>query len=178
MAKTICLADISQAGHKNSIKTKEILSKMEIKKLRFDENNKSIVICMEFTQEVEGNVWATGTNNFKRNAIAKLVCCTNRRNTINITNALMPSTASTSKSLLALDKHVIKKLDQLFKKHTYVLAKKRKTCKDYDWLCDLNEAKEIPIGNTYKPVTIFVKHIDEVEKRVLRKKTKSAISSQ
>ena len=56
--------------------------------------------------------------------------------------------------------------------HAIAQKKKEQLSKDFDWLCDLSEDKGIHIENTYKnnkQATIFVEHIDEVEKRLLRR---------
>ena len=56
-----------------------------------------------------------------------------RENTMNKKkNGVMSSTASTSNSLLALNQHVVKKLDYLFK-NAKDLAKNGKPLKDFEY---------------------------------------------
>ena len=65
--------------------------------------------------------------------IAKQASCTmHRENTMNKKKAVMPSTASTLNSLLALNQHVVKKLDFLFK-NAKDLAKNGKPLKDFEY---------------------------------------------
>ena len=88
-----------------TVKGKRFCQKREFKWLWLDENVNTVdcVKCMKFTLEGKDNVWATGTNNFKWYDIAKHESCTMyRENNIKKKNAVMPSTASTAKSRLAL----------------------------------------------------------------------------
>jgi hypothetical protein len=60
-----------------------------------------------------------------------------------------PSKAPASHALSKLDKETEHKMEILFR-NTHALAKNSKSFKDFTWLCELDEAKGLSIGKTYR----------------------------
>ena len=60
-----------------------------------------------------------------------------------------PSKAPASHALSKLDKETEHKMEILFR-NTHALAKNSNSFKDFTWLCELDEAKGLSIGKTYR----------------------------
>ena len=83
-----------------------------------------------------------------------------------------PTETPAAKSLVSLNKIVVNRLKHLFR-NAHALAKKGRPYADYEWMCNLDEAKGVDIGKTYrnrKVAAVFVECIAEVERHNLREK--------
>lgn len=88
---------------------------------------------------------------------------------IHINTVKEPSKASASHDLSKLDKETVHKMEILFH-NTHALAKNNKSFKDFTWLCELDEAKGLGIGKTYrnpKAAKTFCSNIAQTERNSL-----------
>lgn len=88
---------------------------------------------------------------------------------IHINTVKEPSKAPASHALSKLEKETEHKMEILFR-NTHVLAKNNNSFKDFIWLCELDEAKGLSIGKTYrnpKAAKTFCSNIAQSERNSL-----------
>ena len=114
-----------------------------------------------------------GTNNSKVESVKKHEASLAHKSAqLKQNTADRPTETPAAKSLVSLNKIVINSLKHLFR-NAHALAKKGRSYADYEWMCNLDEAKGVDIGKTYrnrKVAAVFVEFIAEVERHNLREK--------
>ena len=95
---------------------------------------------------------------------------------IHFNTKVKPTSAPGLKSCQQLEEKEAKKMELLFR-NAHGVVKQRKSFKDYEWLCRLDEMKGLKPGGTYRHANnakIFAGFIADAEKNSLREKIMKA----
>ena len=138
--------------------------------LKDSENGLICTVCTEFSDDKIQN-FVSGCNSYKLDSVIK-----HEKSKQHEKNRLIAEAKSKSKSeseackiIMNLNSDIVVKLDKMFRNcHALVISNRPFT--DFVWLCKLDEAKGVHVGNTYRNkdyAKIFTQAIAEVEmKRV------------
>ncbi|XP_077862939.1 zinc finger protein 862-like [Saccoglossus kowalevskii] len=105
-------------------------------------------VCRKFKAT---GTYVTGCTNFKLDSIkSHSISASHTRNFARFEAMRAPPGHTVAeKSLLSMNKQVVSKLVILFKT-AHGLAKRSRPYTDFSWMCDLDEAKGLVIGDTYR----------------------------
>lgn len=129
----------------------------EHKWLRYD-GEKQVMFCtvcreVEKKGAVTGryqNLFFEGCKNLRIDAVKKHSASENHMEALNIKAARdAPGTSQGDKMIRKFNETTINRLTHLFR-NAHAISKKCRPFTDFVWLCNLDEAKEIDIGKTYR----------------------------
>nr|XP_006813033.1 PREDICTED: zinc finger protein 862-like [Saccoglossus kowalevskii] len=114
-------------------------------------NGKGKMFCDVCRKFKATGTYVTGCTNFKLDSIkSHSISASHTRNFARFEAMRAPPGHTVAeKSLLSMNKQVVSKLVILFKT-AHGLAKRSRPYTDFSWMCDLDEAKGLVIGDTYR----------------------------
>ena len=123
-------------------------------------------VCQKYEKH---GIFISGSTNFKLESIKHHHESASHKSNVQKEKALTarPGTSVAEKTIETLNKSNYLRLTKLFK-NAHAVAKHARPYTDYTWLCKLDEAKGVDVGNTYrnnKQAVNFIHYIAEAKRK-------------
>lgn len=131
--------------------------------LSYDEN-KNLMFCQFCMSAGKSNKFTSGTDNFRIDSIQAHENSSFHKEAVSTAERPAVRQSEAGKALHQLKKHEYNRMDILFR-NAHAIAKKHQSFRSYNWLCQLDKAKGLDIGETYlndKKAKEFVENIASV----------------